>query len=219
MDFLLKLLSPLAYIFHIFHKICIRLNCIFWNCYTISYLYWVSVNNKKKLWEDNIKFNGHTTLYIKGKLKIGRNFICNSGKNYSIDSTPCAKIRVMPNAYLEFGENSGISNTIIHCYNNIKIGNNVNIGAGCMIFDTNFHSINWQDRKNRIKDVNNAKTSPIRIDDFVFIGANCIICKGVLIGAKSMVAAGSVVVSNIPSGEIWGGNPAKFIKKIENPLI
>jgi acetyltransferase-like isoleucine patch superfamily enzyme len=49
----------------------------------------------------------------------------------------------------------------------------------------------------------------------VFIGARCIILKGVTIGEKSIVAAGSVVTKNIPEGEVWGGNPAKFIKKIE----
>jgi acetyltransferase-like isoleucine patch superfamily enzyme len=41
-----------------------------------------------------------------------------------------------------------------------------------------------------------------------------IITKGVTIGDKSVIAAGSVVVCNIPPYEIWGGNPAKFIKAL-----
>ena len=52
--------------------------------------------------------------------------------------------------------------------------------------------------------------------DDVFIGANCYIGKGVIIGDRSIVAAGSVVVKSIPADEIWGGNPAKFIKKIND---
>lgn len=80
--------------------------------------------------------------------------------------------------------------------------------------DTNFHSTNWEIRMDRKKDIINAKTAPVKIDDFVFIGARSIICKGVHIGEKSLVAAGSVVVKDIPAGELWGGNPAKFIKKI-----
>ena len=57
------------------------------------------------------------------------------------------------------------------------------------------------------------KTSPIVIEDDVFIGANSIICKGVHIGARSIIAAGSVVVKDIPRDEVWGGNPARFIRK------
>jgi acetyltransferase-like isoleucine patch superfamily enzyme len=38
--------------------------------------------------------------------------------------------------------------------------------------------------------------------------------KGVTIGADSVIAAGSVVVKSVPAGEIWGGNPAKFISVI-----
>ena len=57
---------------------------------------------------------------------------------------------------------------------------------------------------------------PVVIEDDVFVGTHCIICKGVRIGNRSIVAAGSVVVKDIPNGEVWGGNPAKFIRKIAN---
>ncbi|WP_298453633.1 hypothetical protein [uncultured Prevotella sp.] len=46
------------------------------------------------------------------------------------------------------------------------------------------------------------------------MGTNCIINKGITIGDRSIVAAGSVVVKSIPEDEIWGRNPAKLIKKI-----
>lgn len=58
------------------------------------------------------------------------------------------------------------------------------------------------------------KHASIKIEDDAFIGARSIITKGVTIGARSVVAAGSVVVCDIPSDEIWGGNPAKFIKRL-----
>lgn len=60
----------------------------------------------------------------------------------------------------------------------------------------------------------NIDHAPIVIEDDVFIGAHCIISKGVTIGARSIVAAGSVVVKSIPPDEVWGGNPARFIKKV-----
>ena len=49
-----------------------------------------------------------------------------------------------------------------------------------------------------------------------FIGWNVTICKPVTIGRYSVVGAGSVVTKNIPDYEVWAGNPAKFIRKIEH---
>jgi UDP-2-acetamido-3-amino-2,3-dideoxy-glucuronate N-acetyltransferase len=60
----------------------------------------------------------------------------------------------------------------------------------------------------------------VKIGNYVFIGAHTIITKPVTIGNFSIVAAGSVVTKDIPSCEIWGGIPARFIKKREiNPDV
>ena len=50
------------------------------------------------------------------------------------------------------------------------------------------------------------------VEDDVWIGAAAIIMSGVKIGKGSIVAAGSVVTKDIPPCEIWGGNPARFIR-------
>ncbi|WP_443029399.1 acyltransferase [Sporofaciens musculi] len=39
--------------------------------------------------------------------------------------------------------------------------------------------------------------------------------KGVTIGRHSVIGAGSVVTKDVPDKEIWGGNPARYIKKVE----
>ena len=150
-------------------------------------------------------------LDVYGSFIFGNNLIINT---IGVDMFTNTHIVVCPNAILSIGNNSGITSTAIYCAEKIEIGNYVNIGAGCLVMDTNFHSTNWEIRMDRKKDIINAKTAPVKIDDFVFIGARSIICKGVHIGEKSLVAAGSVVVKDIPAGELWGGNPAKFIKKI-----
>lgn len=59
------------------------------------------------------------------------------------------------------------------------------------------------------------KTKPVIIKDGAFIGTDCIILKGVTIGEKSVIGAGSVVTKSVPDGEIWAGNPAKFIRKVD----
>ena len=53
------------------------------------------------------------------------------------------------------------------------------------------------------------------IGDNAFIGARSIIQKGVTIGEKAIIAAGSVVVKDIPPMCIAAGNPAKVIKYLE----
>jgi acetyltransferase-like isoleucine patch superfamily enzyme len=55
----------------------------------------------------------------------------------------------------------------------------------------------------------------VQIGDYAFIGANTIICNSVSIGDHAIVAAGSVVTKDIPANQVWGGNPAKFIKNRE----
>lgn len=147
-------------------------------------------------------------------VEFGKDFVCRSSPQYCIDCGYASKIVVKKGATLSVGDYSGISNSIIHCYKSITIGDYVNIGAGCLIMDTNFHSTDWKQRFNRTEDVKQAKVKPIIIGNHVFIGARSIIMKGVNIGEKSMVSAGSVVSCDIPPNELWGGNPAKYIKRL-----
>jgi acetyltransferase-like isoleucine patch superfamily enzyme len=49
----------------------------------------------------------------------------------------------------------------------------------------------------------------------VWIGANATICPGVNIGDGAVIAAGAVVTENVPENTVYGGVPAKFIKKIK----
>ena len=118
------------------------------------------------------------------------------------------------NANLTIGEDVGFSNSTICCREEISIGDHTIIGGNCKIWDTDFHPTS---NEQRIKDINsNAKTSPIHIGRYVFIGAESIVMKGVSIADFAVVGAGSVVRTNIPSNEVWAGNPAIFIKKLSN---
>ena len=149
-----------------------------------------------------------------GTLIIGKNFWMNN----KIFANPIGRVQrcsivVGNGAKLVIGENVGMSSTAIVCYDNIEIGDNVNLGGNTVIYDTDFHSLNFMDRRNRKKDIENTNTSPVKIGNDVFIGAHTTILKGIEIGENSIVGASSVVTRNVPSNEIWAGNPAKLIRK------
>ena len=48
------------------------------------------------------------------------------------------------------------------------------------------------------------------------IGSGTTLLCGVTVGENAMVGAGSVVTRDVPPGEIWCGNPARFLKKGDN---
>lgn len=146
-----------------------------------------------------------------GRFRFGEDVIVNS----SFEANPVAGERTVllfkaPNALIEIGNRTGLSNTMIAAYERVTIGADVNIGAGCMIMDTDFHSL---DLRERIANIN-IPHRPVVIEDGAFIGTRAIILKGVTIGRTSVIGAGAVVVKSVPPGEIWGGNSAKFIRKL-----
>ncbi|APU95295.1 hypothetical protein BV902_02235 [Sphingobacterium sp. B29] len=148
------------------------------------------------------------TLIIGDNLQIISGLMINPlGRN--INST----IRIDENATVTLGNNVGMSNVCLWAKNEIVIGNNVKIGADTIIFDSDMHSMDHLLRRDILTDSSNAKSKSVHIGEDVFIGTRCIIMKGVSIGSRSIIAAGSVVVTSIPADEIWGGNPAKFLKK------
>ena len=158
-----------------------------------------------------------------GQVTIGDDFKYTSGDSLN---AICRNIRgtfhtVTPNSKIEIGDRVGISSACLWAKESIKIGNDVNIGGDCLIMDNDAHPHNYLLRqsdyarkvgKEKYKEL--IPTAPIIIDDNVWIGARCIILKGVHIGARTIIAAGSVVTKDIPSDVIAAGNPAKVINNI-----
>ncbi|WP_277639606.1 acyltransferase [Bacteroides graminisolvens] len=151
------------------------------------------------------------SLSRKGKIIIGDNV--NFANSWEIGYPFRCFLRVRGNGILKIGNNTGLNSVSIFCDQSVLIGNNVSIGGGTKIFDTNFHNMNYIERRNLILNAN-SKTAAVVIEDDVFVGGCSLIGKGVTIGARSIIAAGSVVVKSVPSDQLWGGNPAQFIKVI-----
>lgn len=86
----------------------------------------------------------------------------------------------------------------------------IEIGKGCII-TTGVHILthffNTKDRK--------FYAGKVKIGENVFIGMNTLIVNAVNIGDGAVIGAGSIVNRDIPAGEIWAGNPARLIKKVE----
>ena len=57
-------------------------------------------------------------------------------------------------------------------------------------------------------------TGQVILRENCFLGCNTVICAPITVGKNSVVAAGSVVIRDVPPNELWGGVPAKFIKKL-----
>lgn len=168
-----------------------------------------------------LRVSGNMYLEVgqNSRIKIGDNFHLISGKMFnSIGRNIKSCIRADDQSEIIIGDNVGMSNVSIWAKLSIKIGDNVKIGADTIVLDSDMHSLDYMHRRNFTEDVANAKKKAIIIGDDVFIGARSIICKGVNIGDRVIIGAGSVVACSIPSDEIWAGNPARFVKRLNTKI-
>ena len=118
-------------------------------------------------------------------------------------------------AEIRIGDGVGISDSCLWAMERIEIGDHANIGADCLIMDHDAHSLEAVHRRDYSIDKEHIATAPVIIGEDVLLGARCIVLKGVHIGARSIVGAGSIVTKDIPADEIWAGNPARKIRRVE----
>lgn len=126
----------------------------------------------------------------------------------------------------QIGENCNICS---HCLieNDVKIGNNVTIKCGVQIWDgielednvmigSNVTFTNDLYPRAKNKDWKMLRT---KVCKGASVGAGSTLLPGITIGERAMIGAGSVVTKDVPAGEVWVGNPARFIKKVEDLKI
>lgn len=127
---------------------------------------------------------------------------------------------IFPNC--KIGEHCNIcANVLIE--NDVEIGNNVTIKSGVQVWDgvrledNVFVGPNVTFTNDMFPKSGNSSYEMLttRVCKGASIGANATIIPGITIGANSMIGAGSVVTKDVPERELWLGNPARFIRKID----
>ena len=176
-----------------------------------------------------ITFGKNMQVYCKvyvtgggGKIVIGDDFHLTSGDAIN---PICRNLRGCihrgsRSATITIGDHVGMSSPCIRINERLTIGNHVNFGGNCTIMDTDVHQLDYLARRGERPaspdDIaTTVRSAPVTIEDDVWLGANVIVLKGVTIGARSVIGAGSVVTKSIPADCIAGGNPCKVIKSLK----
>ena len=119
-------------------------------------------------------------------------FFCDYGYNITLGQ----------NAYFNF-------NCVVLDVMPVTIGANVLFGPGVHIY-TALHPMNAGQRRLGLE-----SAKPVVIGDDVWVGGASIICPGVVIGARSVIGAGSVVTRDIPGDVFAAGNPCRVVRRVE----
>ncbi|MEA3491790.1 MAG: acyltransferase, partial [Campylobacterota bacterium] len=142
-------------------------------------------------WKKNRYMSSQMVMHANSKLLLSGEFRIYTGHTISINS----------GATLILGDNSYCDNGLtLACFDRIEIGDDVFIAENVTIRDSDNHTLDGD-----------KPSSPIKIGDNVWIGVNVTILKGVTIGDGAVVAAGSIVTSDVLSGALVSGFPATVV--------
>lgn len=156
------------------------------------------------------KYNNISPIERENRKEMINQFFCKTGEEFSIQSP----------FYCDFGFNISIGENFFSNYNlvildvaPVTIGDNVLFGPNVSLY-TAGHPIHPISRNSGYE-----YGIPITIGDNVWLGGNVVVTPGVTIGENSVVAAGSVVVKDIPANVVVAGNPCKVIREIRDEEI
>lgn len=117
-----------------------------------------------------------------------------------------------PDVAVELGEGTFVgSGCEFNAIERISVGRNCLIASGTRFIDHNHGNETGMPMK-----LQKENSAPIIVGDDVWIGANCILLKGVTIGDGAIVAAGSVVNKSVEPYVVVAGVPARVIRSRAN---
>ena len=136
---------------------------------------------KLSLWGAKIGGNflvrGRLRAHLDGELIIGNNVRIISGSQNYVGGNRKTSIWVGRDSKMRIGDNCAISNTTFVCLKKIEILEETYIGGGCEIYDTDFHSLSSEKRRND----KNLPGGSILIGPRAFIGGFCTILKNIMV--------------------------------------
>jgi acetyltransferase-like isoleucine patch superfamily enzyme len=145
-------------------------------------------------------------ITLRGNPRVVNDGTMTFGERVRLDST-VAKLELvtLPGGHLEIGNNVFINygSSLVSSVH-VKVGDDCLIGTHVMVMDTDFHRV-----EDKAWDISG---KPIVLEDRVWLGNRAIVLKGVRIGHDSVVAAGSVVTSDVPPRTVVAGAPARVIR-------
>ena len=150
--------------------------------------------------------------------KLASTDMCDSGYRAAIeelipgiplDSCVCPPFKCDHGHGIRMGANSFInSNCTILDSATVDIGDNVKIGPCCQLY-TPVHPMGHLSRRKPVE-----KALPISIGDDTWLCGGVVVCPGVSIGRRCIIAAGAVVTKDIPDDSMAAGVPAEVKKRL-----
>jgi acetyltransferase-like isoleucine patch superfamily enzyme len=170
-------------------------------------------------WQHNVFIEGKVIILgsplidiRKGsKLYLGKGVILTSrNKGYHLNiQAPVKLFADRPGAEIRIGEHTRIAGSCIHAQRSVTIGKRCLIAGNCQIIDANGHDLSFPNVERRLH--TEGSSTPIVIEDDVWLGANTVVLPGVTIGRGAVIGANSVVSSNVPPMVVARGNPAEVV--------
>lgn len=175
---------------------------------------------KRLIIRKNVRFAGRSKIKIGNNVHLFNGAVLDAKVGMADDVYILLNSRVMVREYalvmahrgrVEIGPSTFIGPHCLLQGPNLVVGEKVMIASGVKIYSSShdYNRLLMEERPWR------ETSKGVRIADRVWIGANATIMDGVTVGLGAMVAAGAVVIRNVPERTVVAGVPARVMKTIE----
>ncbi|MBI4493138.1 MAG: acyltransferase [Chloroflexi bacterium] len=144
---------------------------------------------------------------LRGRPKVVNQGTLIVGDRVRLDSTVATlELVALPGGRLELGDNVFINyGSSLVSSTCVKVGNDCLIGTHVMVMDCDFHRV-----EDKAWDTAGA---PVVLEERVWLGNRSMVLKGVTVGHDAVVAAGSVVIRDVPPRTVVAGVPARVVRR------